>query len=138
MRYGYRAGVTLILLSVVSLLPVHAHHAVQAQFDVDTVKRLTGTLVKVEWLNPHSWLHFEVKDESGKSVIWQFETPGPSGMRKFGVTRAGFFKLGDVYNLEYIPARDGSPKGAPLSIEFPDGKKLVIRPSDPSALREAH
>jgi hypothetical protein len=121
----------------VAFSAAHAHHAVQAQYDVGTVKHITGKLVKVEWINPHAWLHFEIKDEQGQLVVWQVETPGPAGMRRFGVTRNGYFTIGDTYGVDLIPARNGSTKGASLSIAFPDGRKLVIQPSDPGKLRTA-
>jgi len=63
-----------------------AHHAVQAQFDVTKNVIVEGTLKRVDWQNPHSWFHFDVKKEDGTTVVWSFETVGPNGLRRLGIS----------------------------------------------------
>ena len=95
-----------------------AHHAVQAQFDVGKLSSFTGTLTKTELINPHPYLHFDVK---GKS--WEIEAPALVALRRLGLIKR--LKVGDTYQVEYAPARNGNPLGLIRSITLPTGEKII-------------
>jgi hypothetical protein len=80
------------LLTVLGLLlagmPASAHHSVQAQFDLNKPFTITGVVTKVEWINPHSYLYLDVKDDSGTVKRWAFEMAGPGALRRAGLSRA--------------------------------------------------
>jgi hypothetical protein len=102
-----------------------AHHAVQAQFDVNKQESFTGTLVKVDWFNPHAWFHFEVTQKDGTVEHWATETVGPNGLSRFGLDR-GQFVIGEVYKVEYNPDRSGAHFGLTKSFTLPDGKYVKV------------
>src|ERR1700740_2331616 len=87
-----------------------AHHSVQAEFDLDKPFNITGVVTKVEWINPHSYLYLDVKDDSGKLTKWAFEMAGPGALRKAGLSRAdrGGLKAGDTVTVNGVRAKDGS------------------------------
>jgi hypothetical protein len=103
----------------------HAHHAVQAQFDVNRQESFTGTLVKVDWFNPHAWFHFEVKQKDGTVEQWATETVGPNGLSRFGLDR-GQFVVGAVFKVEYNPDRSGARLGLTKAFTLPDGKYVKV------------
>ena len=113
----------------------YAHHAIQAQFDTNKVVPMEGKLTKVDWINPHSWFHFEITDASGKTTAWRFETPGPGALRRAGLSSKAAFPLGDTYKLEIHPSRNGEEIGFLNTITYASGKKVNIRTLDPGAGR---
>ena len=132
----YTLSATLAVLSLVfAALPVSAHHAVQAQFDLEKPITLTGVVTKVEWINPHSYLYMEVKDDSGKVKKWAFEMAGPGALRKAGLSRAdrGGLKAGDTITINGVLAKDGSDSGLIKDIKLPDGRVFTIWTGDPNA-----
>jgi hypothetical protein len=102
-----------ILIAAASLLfvpaAVLAHHALQAQFDLQQTITLTGAVTKIDWSNPHVRLYLEVKDES-KTVTWELYMGSPNQQMMNG-WRIDTFKRGDHVSVEANPARDGSRIG---------------------------
>ena len=127
---------TLSILAVGALLATSgaamAHHAVNAQFFVDQFVTKPGVLEKVEWINPHAYIHFVITD-NGKPVKYAMEWTGINAMRRAGVTSKSMFKVGDTYKVTYNPSRNGSAKGQVTAVEFPDGKKYETRLNDVAA-----
>lgn len=117
--------VLLLGVGMVVATATQAHHAVQAQFDVSRQGSFTGTLVKVDWINPHAWFHFEVQQKDGNIVHWAVETLGPTGLQRFGLERDQFV-IGDVFKVEYNPDRSGASLGLTKSFTFPDGKQVKV------------
>jgi hypothetical protein len=129
----YRLRWVLPALGVTFLSsPVLAHHALQAQFDVNKPITFQGVLKKVEWTNPHVYFFFDVTDETGKVTEWAVETAGPGGLRRAGLSRAGFFKVGDTYTVNGIASRDGSASAFLNDVTFPDGKVVRVWFGDPN------
>jgi hypothetical protein len=115
--------------------PLFAHHSVQAQFDLDKPIQLTGTVAKVEWINPHSYLFMDVKDNAGKVKHWAFEMAGPGALRKAGLSRAdrGGLKAGDTVTVNGVLAKDGTDSGLIRTITLADGRVFTIWTDDPNA-----
>ena len=126
MRYTVLAVGSLVsaLLGVASL---HAHHSPSAIFDMQKRVAVTGTLSKIDWINPHIVLTMDAKGEGGKVDHWTFESNPPSWYRSVGLARADFAKaLGQTISVEALPARDGSLFGYMRKITLPDGTTLEL------------
>jgi hypothetical protein len=88
-------------------MPVLAHHSFAAEFDASKPLKLTGTVTKLEWTNPHTWFFIDVKGEDGKITNWGFEMGSPNGLMRAGWTRNSM-KVGEVVTVEASRAKDGS------------------------------
>src|SRR6266702_7632979 len=132
-------GGTGSLLAVVGLLlavmPASAHHSVQAQFDLNKPVTVTGVVTKVEWINPHSYLYLDVKDNNGNVKHWAFEMAGPGALRKAGLSRAdrGGLKGGDTVTVNGVLSKDGSDSALIKDVKLPDGRVFTIWTNDPNA-----
>ena len=90
-------GAVALLAAVSAVVPAAAHHAVQAVFDQGKKITISGTVAKVEFINPHSYVTLDVKDSSGKVAKWSFELAGPGALKRSGMSREdrGGMKPGD-------------------------------------------
>src|SRR6059036_1259382 len=97
-------AISAILVLIVIVAPLLAHHSVAAQFDLNKPITLTGKVAKVEWINPHSYLWLDVNDESGNVKHWALEMAGPGALRKAGLSRAdrGGLKAGDTVTVNAV------------------------------------
>jgi hypothetical protein len=123
-------GIAGLLLAAVA--PVWAHHAFAAEFDVKKPIKLSGTVTKVELINPHSWIHIDVKDSDGKPVAWMVEGGSPNALFRNGL-RQDSLPLGTEIVIEGYQAKDGSNKAVGRDITFPDGKRVFMGGSAPGA-----
>ena len=114
------AGLALIHLTQ----PILAHHSEAAEFDQSKPVKVTGTLTKVEWQNPHIWFYVDVKDDAGKVTTWGFEAGPPGSLMRRGVTKDAL-KLGAVVNVEGSRARDGSNNASGRRVTFADGRNVL-------------
>ena len=114
-----------LLIGVVYCAAVSAHHSVQAEYSVDGKKvTVSGTVAKIEFLNPHSYLTVNVKDADGKIQKWGFELGGVAKLRSAGFSRAdqGGVKPGDEVTATALPARNGPNNGYLLELKMADGR----------------
>jgi hypothetical protein len=102
-----------------------AHHAFAAEFDATKPIKLKGTVAKVEWINPHSWIHLDVKNADGTVENWMIEGGPPNALFRRGFTRDAL-PVGAEIVVEGFRARDGSFKGNGRDIVFADGRRLFV------------
>lgn len=122
----FAAAATLLL----AMAPTQAHHAVQAQFDVGKIVEKRGVLVKIDWINPHTYMHFEV-NEDGAVKRYAIESLGILGLRRVGIDSKSSFKVGETFVFSINPSRDGSATGLLTTLIFPDGRKFEVKNTDP-------
>lgn len=110
-----------------------AHHSPSAIFDMSRRISVTGTLTKIDWINPHIVIAMEAKGDSGKIDHWTFESNPPSWYRSVGLARADFAKaVGQTITVEGVRARDGTLFGYMRKIKLPDGTSLeLVNSADP-------
>ena len=116
-------GVAVGLL--LAAAPVMGHHAFSAEFDINKPFKLRGTLTKWEMINPHSWFHLDVKDESGTVVPWMIEGGSPNQLIKQGVTK-NTLVIGTELIIEGYQAKDASNKGVGRDLLLANGRRLFI------------
>ena len=114
-----RTKVVVVIAAVVLLASagrVVAHHSFSAEFDASKPFKMTGTVTKVEWMNPHTYFYIDVTDEKTNKVVnWGMEMGSPNGLMRAGWTR-NTMKAGDVVTVEGSLAKDGSPTGNARSV----------------------
>jgi Family of unknown function (DUF6152) len=119
----------MCVLAAVSLLcadvPVRAHHAFAAEFDATKPIKLQGMVTMVEWINPHAWIHIDVKTPNGAVEKWMIEGGTPNTLFRRGVNKNSL-PAGTVIVVGGYQAKDGTLKGNGRDITFPDGRKLFI------------
>lgn len=110
---------TLLLFAA----PLFAHHSFAAEFDRDQAMKVTGTVTKVEWTNPHIWIYVDVKNPDGTVTNWAFQGGPPSYLTRSGWSKNDL-KSGDTINIQGFRAKDGSSHAAGGQITLPDGRKV--------------
>lgn len=118
-----RVAVLAIGALLLSSMALFAHHAFQAEYDATKPVKVTGTVKKVEWTNPHIWFYVDVKDESGKVTNWNFELGSPNVLKRQGWSRDSL-KVGDVVTVEAYLAKDGSNLANARRVTLADGRKV--------------
>lgn len=112
-----------------------AHHAFSAEFDANAPVTLSGPITKVEWINPHAWIHIEVKTATGKSEAWMVEGGTPNTLQRGGVTRDSL-KVGTVIVVAGFRAKDGRLRANGRDITYPDGRTLFMGSSGTGAPKD--
>lgn len=125
-------GAALVLAAV----PAAAHHAFGGEFDANRPVLLKGPIVKVEWVNPHTWIHMEVKKPDGTSEVWMIEGGSPNSLLRQGITKNSL-PIGTEIVVDGYQARDHSLKRANgRNITYPDGRKLFFGSSGTGAPKD--
>jgi hypothetical protein len=127
------AGLGLVLTAV----PVWAHHAFASEFDAKKPIKVTGTVTKMEWVNPHAWMHIDVKKSDGSVEKWMIETGTPNTLLRRGLTKNSLLPGTEVV-VDGYQSKDGSLRANGRDVTLPNGQTLFLgssgtgAPYDPS------
>jgi hypothetical protein len=122
------AGLGLLMAAA----PAIAHHAFAAEFDAKKPIKLQGTVTKMEWINPHAWIHIDVKKPDGKIESWMIEGGTPNTLLRRGFTKNSLLP-GTEIMVDGYQAKDGSMRANGRDLTLPDGRKLFMGSSGTGA-----
>ena len=125
---------TLVAVVAASAL-LFAHHSFSAEFDAQAPVTLKGPIVKIEWINPHTWIHVDVKGADGKTVTWMVEGGTPNTLQRRGITRDSV-TIGTLIVVEGFRSKDGRMRANGRNLTFPDGRTLFMGSSGTGAPRD--
>jgi hypothetical protein len=114
-----------LVAGVLGTVPAWAHHSFAAEFDRSKVVNITGTIIKMEWVNPHAWIHVAAKNPDGTTTEWMIEANTPNGLLRRGFTKKSLEEGTEVIIRGY-QAKSGDNKANGSSMTFKDGKKLFL------------
>lgn len=134
----FRIGVATLALAglvLAAYVPAVAHHAFSAEFDPNRPVVLRGPVVRVEWVNPHTWIHLEVTNEDGSKTIWMVEGGTPNTLLRRGLSR-GSIPIGAMIIVDGYQSKDRSARANGRDITFADGRKFFMGSSGTGAPRD--
>lgn len=117
---------------VLAATSISAHHAFSAEFDANRPLKLRGTVTRMEWINPHSWIHIDVKRPDGSVETWMIEGGSPSALIRRGWTKASIVPGMEIL-VEGYQAKSGKLIGNGRDITLPNGKKVFVGSSGTGA-----
>ena len=133
MRAGFAAVAIALYLGIAT--PALAHHAFSAEFDANKPIQLRGTVVKVEWINPHTWIHIDVKASDGTITRWMIEGGTPNTLLRRGLTRASLPEGTEIL-VDGYRAKNGTNRANGRDLTFADGRRLFVGSSGIGAPRD--
>ena len=135
MRLRFLLAFCVAIGVMMAATPAKAHHAFAAEFDANMPITLTGTVTRMEWINPHSWIHVDVKNDDGTVESWMIEGGAPNALLRRGFNKSSLLP-GTVILVEGYQAKDGALRGNGRDITFEDGSKLFLGSSGTGAPRD--
>ena len=125
----------IVVLLNMTAAPVPAHHAFAAEFDAEMPIHLEGTVTKMEWINPHAWVHIDVEKPDGTVEKWMIEGGTPNTLLRRGLTKKSLMPGTEII-VDGYQSKDGSLKGNGRDLTFPDGRKLFLGSSGTGAPKD--
>ncbi len=126
---------TAFILAV-GAAPAMGHHAFAAEFDADSPVELAGKVTRMEWINPHAWIHIEVMKEDGSTEIWMVESGSPPSLFRRGFTKESLLPGTEIV-VEGFQAKDRSNKCAGRTVTYANGERLFLGSSGTGAPRDS-
>ena len=123
----FAAGALLL-----TAVPLWAHHAFSAEFDTEKPIKFKGTVTKMEWINPHAWIHIDVKKDDGSIEKWMIEGGTPNALLRRGFTKESLTPGTEII-VDGYQAKDGTMRANGRDLTFPDGRKLFMGSSGTGA-----
>jgi hypothetical protein len=130
-----RIKLAVVIVAASALLnttAAFAHHAFAAEFDAKRPVKLRGVVTKMEWINPHAWIHVDAKDSDGKVVSWMIEAGTPNTLFRRGFTKNSLAPGTEIL-VDGYQSKDGSNRANGRDVTFPDGRKLFLGSSGTGA-----
>jgi ABC-type transport system substrate-binding protein len=116
-----------LMMAAATVAAAAAHHSVPGQFDTSKPTTLTGVISDIDWVNPHIYIHLDVKEADGTVNKWSLGSAPPAMLRKANLTKAKLMGAGEVVSIVVYPARDGTKNlGWLTKITYPDGRVLTL------------
>jgi hypothetical protein len=122
----------IVVLVIVGAVPVFAHHAFASEFDANKPVKFKGTVTKMEWINPHAWIHVSVKKPDGTVEEWMIEAGTPNTLLRRGFTKQSLLPGTEVV-VDGYQSKDGSLRANGRDITLPNGQTLFLGNAVPDA-----
>lgn len=128
----FKGATIIVAFTAVLPAPTSAHHSFAAEYDAHKPVTLSGTVTKVEWVNPHGWIYLDVKDAKGGLTKWAVETGTPGMLARRGLKKT-FLPIGAEVVITGYRAKDGSNTANGAAVKFPDGRDIFLGSSGADA-----
>jgi len=135
MKWNTRSTAALALL-LAAAARLYAHHAFGAEFDPNLPVLLKGPIVRIEWINPHTWIHVEITRKDGAKEVWMVEGGTPNSLLRRGLKR-DTLKIGQLVVVDGYQAKDRSNRANGRDVTLPDGQKFFLGSSGTGAPYDA-
>jgi hypothetical protein len=126
-----KIGVLALLVAILEVVPARAHHSFAAEFDANKPIKLRGTVTKMEWINPHAWIHIDVTKPEGGVDEWMVEAGSPNTLLRRGLTKDSL-KAGTEILVQGYQSKDGSLRANGRDVTLPNGQLLFLGSSNPA------